>query len=128
MNWSLVFHPLSVFLFARNIPGIRQNAACKFKGSFLFQKMDTMGDPSLRVRLHARRVHKWAGPLFPDDSENLLYVTNPERNKCYYFLNRHSPLSIVDGVATAKHVVVDAPCDLTVGIMGLKKDGPTRGE
>ena len=41
----------------------------KSKGSFLFLKMDSMGDPALRLRLHSRRVHKWAGKLFPDDSE-----------------------------------------------------------
>ena len=43
----------------------------KFKGSFLMLKMDSMGDPQLRVRLHSRRVHKWAGNLFPDDCEIL---------------------------------------------------------
>lgn len=41
----------------------------KSKGSFLMLKMASMGDPQLRVRLHSRRVHKWAGKLFPDDCE-----------------------------------------------------------
>lgn len=46
----------------------------KSKGSFLMLKMASMGDPKLRVRLHCRRVHKWAGNLFPDDCEICFFV------------------------------------------------------
>lgn len=56
-----------------SVPGLRHSssASIQYKGSFLMLKMPGMGDPRLRTRLHMRRVHKWAGPLFPDDCETL---------------------------------------------------------
>lgn len=32
-------------------------------------KMNSMGEPDLRAKLHTRRVHKWAGKLYPDECE-----------------------------------------------------------
>eukprot|EP00752_Nemacystus_decipiens_P001330 g1320.t1 len=53
-----------------SVPGVRTSslASTKHKASFLMLKMSGMGDPQLRARLHTRRVHKWAGHLFPDAS------------------------------------------------------------
>ncbi|CAM9884893.1 unnamed protein product [Scytosiphon promiscuus] len=55
-----------------SIPGLRQHGACtKYTASFLMLKMPGMGTPDLRALLHTRRVHKWAGNLYPDDSRPL---------------------------------------------------------
>ncbi|CAM9646695.1 unnamed protein product [Ascophyllum nodosum] len=76
-------HEIDRFSLLSNVPGLRQASACKFKGSFLLQKMEGMGDPSLRVRLHSRRVHKWAGDRYPDDTvsppTSPLYALNERR-------------------------------------------------
>eukprot|EP00903_Cladosiphon_okamuranus_P007188 g6979.t1 len=58
------------FSMLSSVPGLRTSslASIKYKASFLMLKMAGMGDPQLRARLHMRRVHKWAGHLFPDDS------------------------------------------------------------
>eukprot|EP00904_Undaria_pinnatifida_P009333 jgi/Undpi1/552/HiC_scaffold_10.g04016.m1 len=61
-------HEINRFSTFSDVPGIRSMGGDKSKGSFLFLKMDSMGDPALRLRLHSRRVHKWAGKLFPDDT------------------------------------------------------------
>eukprot|EP00903_Cladosiphon_okamuranus_P009839 g9351.t2 len=58
-------NPFSVFA---GVPGMRRISREKYKGSFLMLKQLGMGEPSLRSRLHTRRVHKWAGACFPDDS------------------------------------------------------------
>ncbi|CAM9249034.1 unnamed protein product [Laminaria digitata] len=64
-------HEIDRFSMFSEVPGIRSIGGDKSKGSFLLLKMDSMGDPQLRVRLHSRRVHKWAGNLFPDDSASM---------------------------------------------------------
>ncbi|CBN74828.1 expressed unknown protein [Ectocarpus siliculosus] len=57
--------PFSAF---SGIPGIRQLSRDKYKGSFLMLKQSGMGGAKLRSMVHTRRVHKWAGACFPDDS------------------------------------------------------------
>lgn len=57
------------FFHSRGVPGIRKLSSDKYKGSFKMLKQSGMGEPSLRARLHSRRVHKWAGECFPDDCE-----------------------------------------------------------
>ncbi|CAM9196976.1 unnamed protein product [Pylaiella littoralis] len=59
-------NPFSVF---SGVPGVRQLSSDKYKGSFLLLKESGMGESSLRSRTHTRRVHKWAGKCFPDESE-----------------------------------------------------------
>ncbi|CAM9793186.1 unnamed protein product [Scytosiphon promiscuus] len=59
-------NPFSVF---SNVPGVRRMSRDKYKGSFLMLKQSGMGDPSLRSRVHTRRVHKWAGDCYPDHCE-----------------------------------------------------------
>ena len=68
--------PRFIFLLCSSVPGLRTSslASTKYKASFLMLKMSGMGDPQLRARLHMRRVHKWAGDLFPDDCETSLCV------------------------------------------------------
>lgn len=63
--------PMLSLPFSSSVPGMKNSSlgSTKYKASFLMLKMSGMGDPQLRARLHMRRVHKWAGHLFPDDCE-----------------------------------------------------------
>eukprot|EP00752_Nemacystus_decipiens_P004487 g4097.t2 len=56
------------FSMLSGVPGVRQLSREKYKGSFKMLKQSGMGEPWLRSRLHSRRVHKWAGECFPDES------------------------------------------------------------
>ncbi|CAM9465733.1 unnamed protein product, partial [Ectocarpus fasciculatus] len=55
-------------LLPQSLPGLRKMGATKYKASFLMVKMEDMGDPHLRARLHTSRVQEWAGNLYPDDA------------------------------------------------------------
>lgn len=88
-------HEIDRFALMADVPVIRQASACKFKGSFLFQKMDSMGDPSFRMRLHSRGVHKWAGPLFPD--EMITPPTSPLQSSKGRAESRYTPVQRGDG-------------------------------
>lgn len=95
----------------REIPGIRSMGGDKSKGSFLMLKMASMGDPKLRVRLHCRRVHKWAGNLFPDDSAPL--PTSP----------MHSPKP---ATGKSREVYTSVGMDSTAGSTASSRSSSTR--